>query len=266
MGSGDDPNSVGGPRGIATGHTDMRRGMNSLALLVQEAFKRDPHGGDLYVFRGKSGKLGKILWHDRLGMSLYAKRLERGRFIWTSVTDGVVSISMSQLAYMLDGIDWRNPSTRGVPGRPDERCIKLRLIDSGRAIYRTNLRDCAGVASMVESSDHLPEDTAALKAALIETRSKLSGAEALIEHLQLVIAAMKREMFGPLRWSCCKRVSIAPSSRCGSVTSRWKRRRPTCMPISHSTKQPLAKLKPYERGKRTRFQPTDRLLAFLEAL
>jgi transposase len=42
---------------IATGHTDMRRGMNSLALLVQEAFKRDPHGGDLYVFRGKNGKL-----------------------------------------------------------------------------------------------------------------------------------------------------------------------------------------------------------------
>ncbi len=54
------------------GHTDMRRGMNSLALLVQEAFKGDPHGGDLYVFRGKSGKLIKILWHDGLGMSLYA--------------------------------------------------------------------------------------------------------------------------------------------------------------------------------------------------
>ena len=48
---------------IATGHTDMRRGMNSLAVLVQEAFRRDPHGGDLYVFRGKSGKLIKILWH-----------------------------------------------------------------------------------------------------------------------------------------------------------------------------------------------------------
>jgi transposase len=41
---------------IATGHTDMRRGMNSLALLVQEAVQRDPHGGDLYVFRGKSGQ------------------------------------------------------------------------------------------------------------------------------------------------------------------------------------------------------------------
>ena len=57
---------------IATGHTDMRRGMNTLALMVQEALKRDPHGGDLYVFRGKNGKLIKILWHDGLGMSLYA--------------------------------------------------------------------------------------------------------------------------------------------------------------------------------------------------
>jgi transposase len=87
----------------------MRRGMNSLAVLVQVAFRRDAHAGDHYVFRGRSGKLIKILWHDGLGMSLYAKRPERGRFIWPSATDGVVSISMSQLAYMLDGIDWRNP-------------------------------------------------------------------------------------------------------------------------------------------------------------
>jgi transposase len=56
------------------------------------------------------GSLIKILWHDGLGMSLYAKRLERGKFIWpTLAASGVVSISASQLAYMLDGIDWRNP-------------------------------------------------------------------------------------------------------------------------------------------------------------
>ena len=42
-------------------------------------------------------------------MSLYAKRLERGRFIWPSPADGVVAISASQLGYMLEGIDWRNP-------------------------------------------------------------------------------------------------------------------------------------------------------------
>jgi len=62
---------------------------------VQEAPKRDPHAGDLYVFRGRSGSLMKILWHDGVGMSLYAKRLERGRFIWPSDTAGVVSIPLS---------------------------------------------------------------------------------------------------------------------------------------------------------------------------
>lgn len=94
---------------IATGHTDMRRGMNGLALQIQEGLKRDPHAGDLFVFRGRRGDLIKILWHDGLGMSLYAKRLERGRFIWPSSADGVVAITAAQLGYMLEGIDWRNP-------------------------------------------------------------------------------------------------------------------------------------------------------------
>ena len=94
---------------IATGHTDMRRGMNSLALLVQEALRRDPHGGDLYVFRGKRGNLLKVLWYDGLGMSLYAKRLERGRFIWPSAAGETMVITAAQLGYMLEGIDWRHP-------------------------------------------------------------------------------------------------------------------------------------------------------------
>jgi transposase len=94
---------------LAVGHTDMRRGMNGLALPVQEAMKRDPHAGDLYVFRGRRGNLVKILWHDGLGMSLYAKRLEHGKFIWPSPVNGMITISAAQLAYMLDGIDWRNP-------------------------------------------------------------------------------------------------------------------------------------------------------------
>jgi transposase len=94
---------------LAAGVTDMRRGMNGLALQVQQASRRDPHAGDLYVFRGKRGDLLKILWHDGLGMSLYARRLERGRFIWPTPTDGVVAITAAQLGYMLEGIDWRNP-------------------------------------------------------------------------------------------------------------------------------------------------------------
>ncbi|WP_029006386.1 IS66 family insertion sequence element accessory protein TnpB [Azorhizobium doebereinerae] len=89
--------------------TDMRRGMNSLALSVQEGLGRDPHAGDVFVFRGRQGDLIKCLWHDGLGMSLYVKRLERGRFIWPSPAEGAVSISTAQLAYLLDAIDWRNP-------------------------------------------------------------------------------------------------------------------------------------------------------------
>ncbi|WP_211108030.1 IS66 family insertion sequence element accessory protein TnpB, partial [Niveispirillum cyanobacteriorum] len=65
---------------LAGGVTDMRCGMNSLALKVQQGLGRDPHAGDLYVFRGRRGDLVKVIWHDGVGMSLYVKRLERGWF------------------------------------------------------------------------------------------------------------------------------------------------------------------------------------------
>lgn len=94
---------------LAGGVTDMRRGMNGLTLQVQQGLRRDPHAGDLFVFRGRRGDLIKILWHDGVGLSLYAKRLEHGRFVWPSPADGAVAISAAQLGYMLDGIDWRNP-------------------------------------------------------------------------------------------------------------------------------------------------------------
>ena len=94
---------------VACGVTDMRLGMPGLAMKVQEGLGRDPHAGDIYLFRGRQGSLLKILWHDGVGMSLYIKRLERSRFVWPSSRDGVVSISAAQVAYMLDGIDWRNP-------------------------------------------------------------------------------------------------------------------------------------------------------------
>jgi transposase len=94
---------------LAAGATDMRRGMNGLALQVQQALERDPHGGDLYVFRGRRGDLVKCLWHDDTGMSLYVKRLERGRFVWPQAKEGVVSLTPAMLSMLLEGIDWRSP-------------------------------------------------------------------------------------------------------------------------------------------------------------
>ena len=102
---------------LAVGHTDMRRGMNSLALQVQEVLKRDPHAGDLYVFRGRRGHLIKILWHDGIGMSLYAKRLERGRFLWPSLADGIVAISAARSKFKQRGFRSSGLS-RIQPARP----------------------------------------------------------------------------------------------------------------------------------------------------
>ena len=94
---------------LAAGYTDMRRGMPGLALLVQEGLGRDPFAGDVFVFRGRSGSLLKALWHDGMGLSLYAKRLDRGRFVWPQTTDGAVALTAGQMSYLLEGIDWRHP-------------------------------------------------------------------------------------------------------------------------------------------------------------
>ena len=107
---------------LAVGRTDMRRGMNGLAPQVQETLGRDPFAGDPFVFRGGRADLIEVLWHDGLGLSLYANRLERGRVVWPSVSvsavaggqpkrheDFSVAMSAAQLAYLLSGIDWRNP-------------------------------------------------------------------------------------------------------------------------------------------------------------
>jgi transposase len=94
---------------IATGHTDMRRGMRGLALQVQESFGRDPFAGDVFIFPGKQGSLIKAIWHDGLGLSLYAKRLDRKKFVWPQTVNGVVSLTAAQMSYLLEAIDWRNP-------------------------------------------------------------------------------------------------------------------------------------------------------------
>ena len=88
---------------IAAGHTDMRRGMQGLALMVQESLKRDPHAGDLYIFRGRRGDLAKILWHDGVGLSLYAKRLDRGKFCFDLRDDGRKGAA-SVAGFVLDAV------------------------------------------------------------------------------------------------------------------------------------------------------------------
>ena len=55
------------------------------------------------------GDLVKLLWWDGDGLCLFAKRLERGRFVWPRAEKGVVGLSRAQLSMLLEGIDWRMP-------------------------------------------------------------------------------------------------------------------------------------------------------------
>ncbi len=94
---------------IVAGHTDMRKGFDGLAAMVQTALAANPFCGHVFVFRGKRGDILKVLWFDGQGLMLLAKRLERGRFVWPQATSGSVSLTPAQLSMLLEGIDWRMP-------------------------------------------------------------------------------------------------------------------------------------------------------------
>jgi transposase len=100
---------------LAAGVTDMRRGMDGLAGLVQSTLGRDPFSGHIFLFRGRRGDLIKILWWSGDGMNLYAKRLEHGRFVWPQANSGTVHLSAAQLSMLLEGIDWRRPERTWQP-------------------------------------------------------------------------------------------------------------------------------------------------------
>jgi transposase len=102
---------------LAAGATDMRRGFDGLAALIQARLGADPFGGHVFIFRGRRGDLVKMLWWDGDGLCLFAKRLERGRFIWPQATDGSIHLSAAQLSMLLEGIDWRRPERTWTPAR-----------------------------------------------------------------------------------------------------------------------------------------------------
>ena len=84
--------------------------MNSLALRIQQALQRAICTRAICTSSGaRAASLIKIFSYDGLGASLYAKRLEKGRFVWPATHDGVVVITPGQLGYLLEGIDWRHP-------------------------------------------------------------------------------------------------------------------------------------------------------------
>ena len=91
---------------VAARPIDFRNGLDGLAALVQQAMRENPFAGALFVFRAKRADRVKILAWDGTGLCLFHKRLEKGRFVWPPVQDGVIRLSAAQLGLLLEGLDW----------------------------------------------------------------------------------------------------------------------------------------------------------------
>jgi transposase len=100
---------------IVAGVTDMRRGFTGLSAMVQTTLHDNPFSGHVFIFRGRRGDLVKLLWYDDGGLCLFAKRLERGRFLWPKAESGTVMLTRAQLSMLLEGIDWRRIGRTWVP-------------------------------------------------------------------------------------------------------------------------------------------------------
>ena len=100
---------------VARGVTDMRKSFDTLAALVCEVIDEDPQSGHLFLFVNRRRDRMKILWWDRSGYCLLAKRLEHGQFrVYDQAGEhaGKYEISASDLALLLDGVDLRGAQRR----------------------------------------------------------------------------------------------------------------------------------------------------------
>jgi transposase len=113
---------IGVPTGtrvrLAAGVTDIRKGFEGLTALVQSQLTQSTgsaFSGHVFVFRGRRGDKIKLLWWSGDGLCLFAKRLERDRFVWPQASSGTVHLTTAQLSMLLEGIDWRRPERTWQP-------------------------------------------------------------------------------------------------------------------------------------------------------
>ena len=102
---------------IITGYTDMRKGIDGLATIVQGKLALDPFNKSLYLFCGRSAsKLKGLLWEGD-GFLLLQKRLENGRFRWPRSTEEARALSPQEIRWLLEGLEIDQPKAIK-PGKP----------------------------------------------------------------------------------------------------------------------------------------------------
>ena len=99
---------------LASQPVDFRKSVHTLSALVSEALRQSPYSGNVFVFRSKRSDRVKLLAWDGSGMVLVTKWLHEGHFTWPPIRDGVVHLSATQLAMLLDGLEWTRVSHKPV--------------------------------------------------------------------------------------------------------------------------------------------------------
>lgn len=99
---------------IATKPVDFRKGADGLVALIREGLGHDPFSGAIFIFRSKRADRLKLVTWDGSGLVLLWKRLEHGAFRWPPISDGVMRLTTSQLAALVDGMDWSRLYARDV--------------------------------------------------------------------------------------------------------------------------------------------------------
>lgn len=89
---------------LAIGHTDMRKSINGLSILVENNMELDPFCGHLFGFCNRKRDIVKILYWDRNGFCLWHKRLEKDRFQWPESAKDVLNIGTRELNWLIDGL------------------------------------------------------------------------------------------------------------------------------------------------------------------
>ena len=95
---------------LVTNPVDMRRGIDGLSLLVQQALGHSPCAGAAFIFCNRAGNRIKVLVWDGAGVWLCQRRLHQGRFIWLESGEGCIELTPLQWEWLAAGVDWHRLS------------------------------------------------------------------------------------------------------------------------------------------------------------
>ena len=95
---------------LAVAPVDMRRGIDGLSAIVQQALGHAPCAGSAFVFRNRAGNRLRLLVWDGNGVWLCQRRLHQGSFVWPQATDACFLMTQEQWQWLIVGVDWQRLS------------------------------------------------------------------------------------------------------------------------------------------------------------